>query len=163
MDIFLSILAVLCGIVGIIGSVIPVLPGPMLSFLGMLCCSWTDFSTLSSNRLWTWGIITIIVSILDFFLPGYFSKLMGGTRAGITGATIGVFVGLFLGPLGVILGPLVGAFLGELINNHENLDRAVTVGFGSLVSFLAGSGIKIIISGFMLYYIGRDIWHAIMA
>ena len=143
MDIFLSILAVLCGIVGIIGSVIPVLPGPMLSFLGMLCCSWTDFSTLSSNRLWTWGIITIIVSILDFFLPGYFSKLMGGTRAGITGATVGVFVGLFLGPLGVILGPLVG--------------------FGSLVSFLAGSGIKIIISGFMLYYIGRDIWHAIMA
>ena len=163
MDIFLLIVAVLCGIIGIIGSVIPILPGPALAFFGLLCSSWTDYSSLSSRTLWIWGIITLIVSILDFFLPGYFSKLMGGTRAGITGATIGVFAGLFFGPVGVILGPLIGAFLGELINNRENLDKAVTVGFGSLVSFLAGSGLKIIISGVMLYYIGRDIWHAILA
>ena len=163
MDIFLSILAVLCGIVGIIGSVIPILPGPMLSFFGMLCCSWTDFSTLSSNRLWTWGIIAVVVAILDYFLPGYFSKVLGGTRAGVIGATIGVFAGLFLGPWGFILGPFAGAVIGELIKNNENLDKAVTVGFGSLVSFIAGSGIKIFVSGFMMYYISRDIWHAIMA
>ncbi len=163
MDIFLSIVAILSGIIGIIGSVIPILPGPMLSFFGMLCCSWADFSTISSNKLWTWGIISVVVGILDYFLPGYFSKVLGGTRAGITGATIGVFAGLFLGPWGIILGPFAGAIIGELLNNKDDLDKAVKVGFGSLVSFIAGSGIKIIVSAFIFYYIWRDVWHAMWA
>lgn len=163
MDIFLSIVAILCGLIGIIGSVIPILPGPMLSFFGMLCCYWTDFSTISSKSLWIWGIISVVVGILDYFLPGYFSKVLGGTRAGVLGATIGVFVGLFLGPFGIILGPFAGAVIGELMNNNENLDKAVVVGFGSLISFIAGSGIKIIVAAFIFYYIWKDVWSALWA
>lgn len=163
MDIFLSIVAILCGIIGIIGSVIPVLPGPMLSFFGMLCCSWTDISTLSSGKLWTWGVIAVIVAIADYFLPGYFSKVLGGTRAGVVGATIGVFVGLFMGPVGIIAGPFIGAVAGELLNNRDNVDKALKVGMGSLISFIAGSGIKIVTSAFMFYYIWCDVWHAVWA
>ncbi len=163
MDIFLSIVAILCGIIGIIGSVIPVIPGPMLAFFGMLCCSWADFSTLSSGMLWTWGIIAVVVGILDYFLPGYFSKVLGGTRAGVIGATIGVFVGLFMGPIGIIAGPFAGAVVGELINNRDNTEKAIKVGLGSLLSFIAGSGVKIIVSAFMLYYIWRDVWNAVWA
>lgn len=163
MDIFLSIVAILCGILGIIGSVVPVIPGPALAFFGMLCASWTDYSTMEARTLWIWGVVAVVVGIMDYFLPGYFSKVLGGTRAGITGATIGVFVGLFFGPIGIIAGPFAGAVIGELLNNRENLDKAITVGFGSLVSFLVGSGVKIIVSGFMLYYIWKDVWHAMWA
>lgn len=163
MDIFLSIVAILCGIIGIIGSVIPVLPGPMLAFFGMMCCSWTDCSTLSSDRLWTWGVIAVIVTIVDYFLPGYFSKVLGGTRAGIIGATIGVFVGMFMGPVGIIAGPFIGAVAGELLNNRDNVNKALKVGMGSLISFIAGSGIKIVVSAFMSCYIWRDIWNAVWA
>lgn len=162
MDLFLSICAIICGVVGILGAILPILPGPALSLLGMFCAHWTDYSTMSTRTLWIWAIITIIVTVLDYILPGYFSKALGGTRAGVIGATVGIFAGmLFMGPLGIIVGPFIGAVLGELLHNRQNLDKAITVGFGSLVSFLVGSGIKLVVSGFMMYYIWEDLYHAL--
>lgn len=158
MDILITICAILCGIIGVLGAVLPVLPGPALSFVGMVLAYFNGGDTITERMLWIWGIVTIVVSILDYILPGYFSKIFGGTKAGITGATIGVFVGLFMGPLGIILGPFVGAVIGELLHEKKNLDKAITVGFGSLLSFLVGSGVKLILAGFMLYYIVIDLF-----
>ena len=158
MDILITICAILCGIIGVLGAVLPVLPGPALSFVGMVLAYFNGGDTITERMLWIWGIATIVVSILDYILPGYFSKIFGGTKAGITGATIGVFVGLFMGPLGIILGPFVGAVIGELLHEKKNLDKAITVGFGSLLSFLVGSGVKLILAGFMLYYIVIDLF-----
>ncbi|MBQ2032854.1 MAG: DUF456 domain-containing protein, partial [Alistipes sp.] len=75
----------------------------------------------------------------------------------ITGATIGVFVGLFMGPIGIIAGPFLGAIAGEMLKNNQPLDKALVVGFGSLLSFFVGSGIKLIAGGFMMYYIWADV------
>ena len=158
MDILITICAILCGIIGVLGAVLPVLPGPALSFVGMVLAYFNGGDTITERMLWIWGIVTIVVSILDYILPGYFSKIFGGTKAGITGATIGVFVGLFMGPLGIILGPFVGAVIGELLHEKKNLNKAITVGFGSLLSFLVGSGVKLILAGFMLYYIIIDLF-----
>ena len=158
MDILITICAILCGIIGVLGAVLPVLPGPALSFVGMVLAYFNGGDTITERMLWIWGIVTIVVSILDYILPGYFSKIFGGTKAGITGATIGVFVGVFMGPLGIILGPFVGAVIGELLHEKKNLNKAITVGFGSLLSFLVGSGVKLILAGFMLYYIIIDLF-----
>ena len=158
MDILITICAILCGIIGVLGAVLPVLPGPALSFVGMVLAYFNGGDTITERMLWIWGIVTIVVSILDYILPGYFSKIFGGTKAGITGATIGVFVGVFMGPLGIILGPFVGAVIGELLHEKKNLDKAITVGFGSLLSFLVGSGVKLILAGFILYYIVIDLF-----
>ena len=103
-----------------------------------------------------WGAITAVVSVMDYILPGYFSKVFGGSKAGITGATLGVFVGLFMGPIGIILGPFAGAVLGEMLNQRRTLDEAVKVGFGSLISFIVGTGLKLIVAGMMMYYIAQD-------
>ena len=158
MDILLTICAIACGIIGVLGAVLPVLPGPALSFVGMVLAYFNGGDTITERMLWIWGIVTIVVSILDYILPGYFSKILGGTKAGITGATIGVFAGLFMGPIGIILGPFVGAVIGELLHEKKNLNKAITVGFGSLISFLVGSGVKLILAGFMLYYIVIDLF-----
>ena len=133
-------------------------PGPALSYFGMLCAYWTDSTAITGRMLIIWAVITILVTLLDYVLPGYFSKVFGGTRAGITGATVGVFVGLFFGPVGIILGPFFGAVIGELLHERQELGKALKVGIGSLISFIVGSGIKIIASGFMLFYIWRDVW-----
>lgn len=157
METLLTISAILCGIIGIVGSVIPVLPGPALSFVGLICAYLTDSSSIGESTLWLWGAITVVVSIMDYVLPGYFSKLFGGSKAGITGATIGVFVGMFFGPIGIIFGPFAGAVLGEMLNQQRTLDEAVKVGFGSLISFIVGSGLKIIVASMMTYYIVQDL------
>ena len=65
MDTLLIIVAILCGVVGLIGSVVPVLPGPALSFVGIICAYMTDGTTISQSMLWIWGIITLVVTILD--------------------------------------------------------------------------------------------------
>ena len=149
----------MCGIVGILGAVLPILPGTIISFVGMFCAYFTSDSEITSGQMWLWGIISAIIILLDYILPGYFSKVFGGTKAGITGATIGVIVGLFMGPIGIIAGPFIGAVVGEMMSQQKQpLDKALVVGFGSLLSFFVGSGMKLIAGGFMMYYIWCDIF-----
>lgn len=156
MDIFLSIVAIICGLVGLLGVIVPVLPGTLLSYAGLLCVYFTDTSTVTNNQLIFWGLLSVAVILLDYILPGYFSKKFGGSRSGIIGANVGVIIGLFFGLPGIILGPFFGAFIGELINDDKSMGRALQVAFGSLMSFLVGSGMKLVIGGFLMYYILCD-------
>lgn len=156
MDIFLSIVAIICGLVGLLGVIVPVLPGTLLSYAGLLCIYFTDTSTVTNNQLIFWGLLSVAVILLDYILPGYFSKKFGGSRYGIIGANVGVIIGLFFGLPGIILGPFFGAFIGELINDDKSMGRALQVAFGSLMSFLVGSGMKLVIGGFLMYYILCD-------
>lgn len=159
MDTILAISALLCGIVGILGAIVPVLPGPVLSFVGMICAYLVSSSQMRSQELWLWGVITLIVTILDYILPAYFSKLFGGTKAGIWGATIGVLAGaLIMGPIGIILGPFVGAVAGEMLQQRQNIEQAIKVGLGSLLSFVVGTGVKLLASGFMMYAIWKELY-----
>ncbi len=158
MDTFWAISAVVCGVVGILGAVLPVLPGTALSFAGMVCAFLHSGGEITSGQLWLWGAISIVLILIDYILPGYFSKVFGGSKAGITGATVGVLVGLFFGPLGIIAGPFVGAVAGEILHQKQPLDKALVVGFGSLLSFFVGTGIKLIAGGFMMFYIWKDLF-----
>ena len=136
---------------------LPILPGTILSFAGMFCAYLTSNSEITTGQMWLWGIISVVLIIIDYVLPGYFSKVFGGTKAGITGATIGVIVGLFMGPIGIIAGPFLGAVAGEMMAHKQPLDKALVVGFGSLLSFFVGTGMKLIAGGFMMYYIWVDV------
>ena len=124
-----------------------------------MCAYLTPSSEITSGQMWLWGVVSVILIILDYILPGYFSKVFGGTKAGITGATIGVFAGMiFLGPIGIVAGPFLGAVIGELLNKQQTLDKAIVVGFGSLLSFIVGTGIKLLAASGMLIYVCRDIF-----
>lgn len=157
MDITLAIVAAIFGTIGLLGVIIPVLPGTILSFGGFVCAYFIAGSHISITQLIICGVISVAVIALDYLLPGYFSKMFGGTKAGITGATIGTFAGIFFGIIGIILFPAIGAIIGELIGGKTPIDKAVKVGFGSFLSFLAGSGIKLIAGGYMMYNIVKVI------
>lgn len=147
------IIALIAGAIGLLGVILPVLPGTLLSFGGMLCAYFVQGSTITMTQLVVCGVLSIIVIILDYFLPGYFTKLFGGTKAGITGATIGTFVGLLFGIPGIILGPFAGAVIGEMVGSKATFDNAINIGLGSMLSFLVGSGIKLIVGVYMMFYI----------
>jgi uncharacterized protein YqgC (DUF456 family) len=146
MDIFLTILGVLFMFLGIIGSFLPVLPGPLTSWIGLLFLHLTDAVPMN----WTFLIITFIVAIaiwlLDYFIPAMGTKKFGGSRAGMIGTTVGLIVGLiFLGPFGIIIGPFLGALFGELINKSDS-QTAVKAAFGSFLGFLTSAFIKFIVA-----------------
>lgn len=156
MDTLLTIIALLCGIVGIIGSIVPILPGPALSFIGLVCAYFGSSSYITTTMLWVWGVVTAVVCVMDYILPAYFSRMFGGSKAGMTGATIGIFAGMLMGPIGVIVGPFAGAVLGEMVGQHSTLSQALKVGFGSFLSFIVGTGIKLVVAVMMTYYIARE-------
>ena len=148
MDIFLLIIAFLFMLIGIIGCIVPGLPGTPIAYAGMWIAQATERVDFTWQTLLIWGIVTIVVSVLDYVSPAWGTKRYGGTRWGVWGSTIGVFVGLFFGAAGVILGPLVGAIIGELMSGQE-FSKALKAGWGSFVGIFFGTIIKLICCGMM--------------
>ena len=157
MDTLLSVLAVLFGLVGCVGCIVPVLPGVMLAYAGYLCLYFCSYSEISVAWLVVFGVLTLIVSVLDYLLPSYMTKKFGGSKAGERGAMAGVLAGFLFGPIGIIVGPFVGAVLGELIFDNSDKQRALRSGFGSFLSFFVGTGIKLALSLWLTVEICIDV------
>ena len=146
MDIFLVIVAAFFMMLGIIGSFLPVLPGPLTSWIGLLIFHLIDVVPMN----WPFLIITFIIAlgiwVLDYIIPAIGTKRFGGTKAGMIGTTLGLIIGLiFLGPFGIIIGPFFGALIGELLNKSK-VDKAVKAAFGSFIGFIASTFIKFIVA-----------------
>lgn len=162
MDIFWSVVSVVCMLAGLIGCILPVIPGPILGYAGMLAAYACGYSSLSVTALCVWGAATLLVTVVDYILPARMAKFFGGSRSGIIGATAGMIIGvIFFNIPGVILGPFVGAVTGELINDSSNIGRALQVGFGSFLSFVMSTGMKLVLVVCMMYIVFRDMWHAV--
>jgi uncharacterized protein YqgC (DUF456 family) len=145
MEVALVIIGLICCIVGVFGSFLPVLPGPIISWVGLLLIYLTK---TVENNYWVLGftlVITIFISILDYVIPAKGTKRFGGTKYGIWGTNIGLVVGLFFPPLGFIIGPFVGAFVGELINNSADKNGALKAAFGSFIGFLVSTFMKFMV------------------
>jgi uncharacterized protein YqgC (DUF456 family) len=154
-DYILLIIGLLLMVVGIIGCLVPVLPGPPFSFLGLLLLHFTKFGQFSNPTLITMGIIALVVTILDYIVPVWGTRRFGGSKYGTRGATVGLVIGFFLGPLGIVAGPLIGAFVGEMIFK-DDINYALKAGFGSLLGFLTGIGLKLAASFVMTFYFVKE-------
>lgn len=155
-DYILLIVGILLMIVGIIGCLVPVLPGPPISFIGLILLHLTRFGHFSNTVLITLGSIVVVVTVLDYVVPVWGTKRFGGSKYGTRGATVGLIIGFFLGPLGIILGPLIGAFVGEMIFK-DDINYAIKAGFGSLLGFLTGIGLKLGASFVITFYFFKEL------
>lgn len=148
MDIALLIIGFLFMLIGILGSFLPVLPGPPISWIGLLLLYLTK---AVPDNWWLLGItlvIALVVFALDYVIPAMGTKKFGGTKAGMIGTTIGLLVALFfpiLGPFGIIIWPFVGALVGELLNKADK-KTATKAAFGSFLGFLTGTFLKFMVT-----------------
>jgi uncharacterized protein len=147
---------ILLMILGIIGCLVPVLPGPPFSFIGLILLHISRFGQFPSNVLIILGIITLAVTIMDYIVPIWGTKKLGGSKYGTRGATVGLVIGLFFGPLGIIMGPFIGAVVGELIFK-DDLNYALKAGLGSLLGFMAGIGLKLAVSFILTFYFVKEL------
>ncbi|WP_340105214.1 DUF456 domain-containing protein [Rhodohalobacter sp. 8-1] len=155
MDILIIIIGSGLMLTGIIGAFLPVLPGPPISYAGLLLLQFTSPTPFTTMFLVYWAIIVVIVMSLENFLPAVGSNRMGGSRYGVWGCIIGGVIGLFIfPPFGIIFGPMVGAFIGELAWGQTS-DRALRAAIGSFIGFFVGTVIKVAVSLVLAFYFVR--------
>lgn len=158
METLFLILGILAIIGGLIGAVAPVLPGPLLSYTGLVFLHFTPHANFSSTFLIVWAVIAGLVFLVDYILPIWGVKNRGGTKYGIWGASLGTLAGIFLfPPVGIILGPFIGAIAGEMIAQTDS-GKWMNIGIGSLIGFLISTVLKLIASALMAFYFCKEWW-----
>lgn len=157
LDILLITLGIIMLLVGLAGCILPVLPGPPLTYIALLLLHFTKAHEFSTRFLVIWAIVAIVVTIIDNVIPIWGTKKYGGSKKAIWGSMIGLLIGLFaFPPFGIIIGPFVGAVVGELIEGKETKD-AIRSGFGAFMGFLGGTLLKLISSGMMVFYFFKEL------
>jgi len=151
METIIIILGALLILAGLLGSFLPVLPGPPISYVGLLLLQLTSTPPFSVQFLIIWALIVIAIMLLDNVVPAWGARKYGGSPYGVWGSILGLIAGFFFPPLGIIIGPIVGAFIGEMAGGKTS-DLALKAAWGSFVGFLAGTLMKVIASGMMGYY-----------
>ena len=143
MDIFLLTIGFLFVMLGLIGSFLPVLPGPLTSWLGLLILYFTSIVPMNYTFLGITLAIAILIWILDYIIPAIGTKGFGGSTYGVYGTTIGLLIGLFSPiPFGILLGAFLGAFIGEMLHDKKNTRRAFRASIGSLLGLITSTIIK---------------------
>jgi len=157
--IVLVVLGFLLALVGLAGCILPVIPGPLLSFFALIILSfaknWEPFSLMF---LITMGGLTILVSLLDFVVPPAAAKRYGASRVGVWGSVIGMIIGLLLfPPWGMLIGALAGALAGEIVVGKKG-KKALRAGWGVFVGTMVGVGLKLALCGIVLFFYVREMF-----
>ena len=151
MELFLVLVALLLMILGVLGSFLPVLPGPLTSWAGLLVLHFTKGVELSQTFLIVTLLVAIVIYVLDYIIPAIGTKKFGGSKAGMIGTTLGLIIGLFSPiPFGIIIGPFVGALIGEMMHRND-FNKALKAAFGSFLGFIASTFLKFIVA---IIYLG---------
>lgn len=159
MEITITILAVLAGLIGIAGSILPGLPGTPFSWIGMLILYvWGGGvngagNPMSLQTLIAWGVVVLVVSVIDYIVPMYLTRVTGGSKCAERGALIGLIVGIFLTPIGMIAGSFLGALIAEMEWAKKDFSSALKAAFGSFLGFMLGTGIKTVVACLIMWQI----------
>jgi uncharacterized protein YqgC (DUF456 family) len=134
------------------GIVLPILPGVILIYAGMLLYGlMTGFATLDTNFYLLQGMALLLTFFIDYLATTAGTRRYGGSSRAAWGAAAGVLLGFFLGPFGIIIGPFIGAVLAELTGGKKP-EQAVRTGIGTLIGFLGGTFLKFVIALLMIIW-----------
>ena len=151
MDILLIIGSVLMAL-GIVGSIIPAMPGPIFSFIGLIFLYFGKPGSVSIFSLAMVGLAMAILVAIDYVAPILGAKFSGASKKGLFGTIAGSLFGIvFFPPLGVFIGAVLGAILGEMVGGKEPL-KALKAGVGTLIGSVSVIILQTIFSLFLAVY-----------
>ena len=141
MDALYAVAAVTLIAISFIGCAVPVVPGPVLAFCGILTLLPSRFAPETGTCV-MFGVACALVLVLDYVVPAFGAKKFDCSRWGVLGCMVGTIVGIFFVPWGVLVGPFAGAVVGELVSG-KHLGASMRGGFGALLGFLFGVTLKL--------------------
>jgi uncharacterized protein YqgC (DUF456 family) len=163
-DIILIIIGAVLIIIGFIGCIFPVIPGPPLSYAGLIVLEFNSNVDFSMFMLIIIGILVLVVTILDYFFPIWATKITKGTKWGMRGAALGIIIGLFCSIWGVFFLPFIGAFVGELLylskyqkTIRQKFRKSLGAACGSFLGLIFGIALKLTVVAFCTFIFVKEI------
>ncbi len=149
----ITLLWILCAaliLAGLAGTVLPVLPGTLLVWGGVVLGAWIDdFTRVGVTTLVVVTVLAVLAWGLDYVAGLMGAKKAGASKLALLGAAAGTVVGLFMGLVGVLFMPLVGAAAGEYLARKDQT-RAVKVGVATWVGIMVGLIAKVVLAFIMV-------------
>jgi uncharacterized protein YqgC (DUF456 family) len=147
---FLWIASAALIVIGLAGTVLPLLPGTLLVWGGVLLGAWIDdFARVSVMTVVIISILAVLAWALDFVAGLIGAKRVGASKWALVGAALGTVVGIFMGLVGVLFMPLVGAAIGEYWS-QRNQRRVAKVAFATWLGLMVGMVAKVVLSFVMV-------------
>jgi uncharacterized protein YqgC (DUF456 family) len=125
--------------VGLAGSVVPLLPGTTLMFAAVLLQKWLLPDSLTWFAVGWIGAFWLVSVVLDVLGTLLGTRLFGGSRWGMAGASGGALAGMFFSVPALLLGTVLGAIAAEKLVGKRTNQEALRSGFGAAVGFLLGT------------------------
>jgi uncharacterized protein YqgC (DUF456 family) len=159
LEAFVVFMSSMLVVLGFVGSFLPVLPGPPLTFMGLLLLALVRHfaSPLTGTLVIFMGMSTMAVLILDQVIPLLGARRYGASKWGIWGSIAGMVVGCFFSPFAVLFGAFFGAVVAEWLV-HRQKGRAFRAGWGVFVGTLFGVVLKLGICGLMTFDVLRALF-----
>jgi hypothetical protein len=159
LDVVLIIIGLILAIAGMVGCILPIIPGPILSFCALILLSWIkNWQIFSQTFLIVMGILSALLIILDYVAPALGAKKYGASNRGMWGSAIGMIVGIFfIPPWGMIIGAFIGALVGEMASGKSG-GKALRAGWGILIGNVLGIGMKLAFTAVVLLYYIKEMF-----
>lgn len=134
----LWILSAILILIGLAGTVLPVLPGTLLVWAGIVLGAWIDdFTRVGMVAVAVISALAVLAWALDYVAGLLGARKAGASRLALLGAAVGTVLGLFMGLAGVFFMPLIGAAVGEYLARKDQV-RAVKVGVATWIGIMLG-------------------------
>ncbi len=148
--ILLWVLCVTLIVLGLAGTVLPMLPGTLLVWSGIVLGAWIDdFSRVGTTAVLVISALAILAWGLDYVAGLLGEQKAGASKQALIGAALGTVAGLFMGMVGVLFMPLLGAAAGEYLARKDQV-LAVKVGFETWLGIMLGMIAKVVLAFIML-------------
>lgn len=108
-----TLAAVALAIVGVVGALLPLVPGPLVSLVGVLLYWWHTGYTDPSVVILAGFVVVAVVAVGADILGGVLGASVGGGSrfAAIAGGVVGLLLIPVAGPFGILLGVAIVTFV----------------------------------------------------
>lgn len=137
---------------GLAGTLLPVLPGPLFIWIGMLLYGLiAGFENTGPGFLMMQALLALCVFGVDYFFSALGTRYFGGSRAALWGAAIGLMFGVLFFPVGLLVGPFAGAAIADLLFRGRAV-QALKSGVGASIGFWIALPVKLGLEAVMIIW-----------
>lgn len=148
----LALIAVALLIGGVVGTVVPLVPGGVLSLVGVYLYWWqSGFAEPGTLALVVLTVLGLLAVLAEFF-GGAIAARAGGASWKTTAlaAVVGILLMIITGPLGLLVGLFGTVFVLEFARNGA-LDRSARSATYATVGILASTAVQVLLTASILF------------